>query len=84
MPTSLVAMRLALVAYIVPFFFLFEPGYLLEAPPAELIRLIVAAVAAGIGTLYLGPKSWLAATVVALATVLLVKLNRPGPEPKVE
>jgi TRAP transporter 4TM/12TM fusion protein len=49
--TGWAGMRLGIVAYLVPFFFVFHPALLFEGPPAEVL---LAAVTAGFGVVLLG------------------------------
>lgn len=45
MKTALFAMRLAIVAYIIPFFFIFNPGYLLQGSALSILNVIIASIA---------------------------------------
>jgi TRAP-type uncharacterized transport system fused permease subunit len=45
MKTAFFSMRLAIIAYILPFFFVFNQGYLLDGSVFEILNLIVAALA---------------------------------------
>lgn len=44
MKTAFFAMRLAAVAYVLPFFFVFEPGYLLDDTPFAILNVVVGSV----------------------------------------
>lgn len=48
MKTALFAMRLAAVAYLLPFFFVFNPGYLLDGSPAAIANAIAGAAAGAV------------------------------------
>ncbi len=71
MKTALFAMRLAAVAYLLPFFFVFEPGLLLEGQPASLI-LVVAGATIGVLSISAGLAGFLVTKLGALIRIVLV------------
>jgi TRAP transporter 4TM/12TM fusion protein len=82
--TGWTGMRLGLVAYLVPFAFVFEPALLLKAPPAE-VALAVGLAACGVVLLGIAgagflfaPLGWLKRALLGLAGLGLLGLPGPG------
>lgn len=79
--TGMIAMKLAILSYILPFMFVTEPALILQGPPAKIVLVFLEAVAGvlllswGLSGVSLWPANWLHRTMFVASGLLIMTLG---------